>query len=87
MPEQLPQNSLPLNQQAKQALKMLKVSPDPDDLYLLELMRWCVAHKKVNLPEPHTAQSTLREFLDAFHTWDPKNIMQVFQEDSDGYPI
>ena len=82
MPEHIPENDLPLNQQAKQALKLLRQRPDASVLYVLQLLQWCVDHGKVDLPGPHVAQSVLREQLDTFHQWSPKGAMSVFLENS-----
>lgn len=86
--EQLPkENQKPLNQLAKQALQSVRVSPDPNGLYLLQLIEWALDHGKVQFNGPWQAFSTMKEYLDAFHTWSPARVMQVFEENDDGDPI
>jgi hypothetical protein len=80
-------NSLPLNQLAKEALKMLKESPDESDLYLLQLMRHCLSKGLVELDGPMSQRHIIKEHLDAFYTWKPALVMQVFLEHDDGDPI
>jgi len=87
MAEHIPENDLPLNVQAKQALKLAKADYDSSGLYLLQLIEWALDHGKVDLPGPHTAQNTLKEFVEAFWTWKKPRVMQVFLEDSDGNPV
>jgi hypothetical protein len=57
-------NRLPLNQSAKRALEILKVSPHGLDLYLLQLVQWCLDTGRVSL----TQRRTMRAYLDAFDT-------------------
>jgi|WetSurMetagenome_2_1015567.scaffolds.fasta_scaffold337909_2 hypothetical protein len=84
--EQLPkENQKPLSQLAKQALRTLKVSPDPGGLYLLQLIEWCLDYGKVKLAGPGT--TVLKEYLEAFHTWSPARVMQVFLENDNGDPV
>jgi hypothetical protein len=87
MSEQYPENNLRLNKLAKQALQLLKVAPDPTDLYLLQLVRWCLDYGKVHLEGPWQAQSVLKEFLDAFNSWSPRRVMEVFQNNDLGEPV
>ncbi len=78
-------NKLPLNQLAKAALRTLKVAPDPTDLYLLQLVRWCVDHGKVKFAGL-VQKEVMLEHLEAFHGWSPEIVMQVFQENDLGEP-
>jgi hypothetical protein len=87
MPEYLKENEHPLNQQSKKVLLLLKLKPQDTDLYLLQLLRECVDRNLVNLPGPYSAQSGLREFLDAFYTWSPERVQQVFEQDSGGNSV
>ena len=62
-------NKLPLNQLAKQALKLEKEAPDPTGLYLLQLLEWALESGKVKLGGPLTQQSVIQAHLEAFWTW------------------
>ncbi|MFZ0051225.1 MAG: hypothetical protein WAK96_05580 [Desulfobaccales bacterium] len=80
-------NQRPLNQLAEEALRVLKVDPDPTNLYLLQLVRWCLDHGQMRLVGPSQAQYVLREHLDAFHGWSPEVVMELFEKNSAGDPV
>jgi hypothetical protein len=84
--EQLPkENQKPLNQLAKRALKTLKVSPDPNSLYLLQLIEWALSTGRIEVVTvPKSRASFLLNTLEAMITWRPKNVMQVFSKNDDG---
>lgn len=48
--EHLPQNNQPLNQIARRYLRLAKVTPDPTQLYLLQLLEWGLNNPKLKTP-------------------------------------
>jgi len=88
MPEQIRENELPLNQKAKQALRTMKVSPDPGGLYLLQLVQECVdrGYIEFQMSSPH-AKGILLENLENLYTCKHAEVMRVFQENNLGDPV
>lgn len=86
MQELLPQNKSPVNQAAKKALRQVKQTPDPEDLYLLQLMRWGLEKGKVALSAPFQVG---QEQLNLFHELDAYPLDQVarmFETNEEGEP-
>jgi len=83
-------NHRPLNKLAQQALRQVKAGPEytsPGELYILQLIQWALAKKKVTLGGPRRQQEILRAYLDDMVTWNPKKVMQVFEENDLGEPV
>jgi len=83
-------NQRPLNQLAKQALTQVKAGPeytDPGSLFILQLLQWALAKKKVQLAGPQTQKEILRAYLDDMAAWPPAKVMQVFEENDLGDPV
>ena len=55
--ELLEENERPINQLSKKAIKSLKESPDPSDLYWLQLVQLCLERGDLSLPRPEFAQA------------------------------
>jgi hypothetical protein len=82
------ENQKPLNQLAKQALRTLKISPDPGSLYLLQLIEWALSTGRLEVVTiPKYRASFLLETLEGMLTWEPENVMQFFLESDDGDPV
>jgi len=58
--ELLPENSLPVNQLSKQALKKVEEKPDPRNLYWVQLLDWFLELPDLKLARP--------EFLDLWQS-------------------
>jgi len=87
MPEQFPENELEINQLAKRALRCLKVSPDPGELYLIQVMQVALDRGWLEFQMPSQTKYVLLENFNNLCTWSPAGVMKLFLEDSDGYPI
>lgn len=86
MKEYLPENERPVNQAAKKALRQVNLKPDPEDLYLLQLMEWGLEKKKVALRAPWEVG---QEQLEQFHQLrgrPPRQVARVFEENEAGEP-
>jgi len=81
MKEYLPENESPVNQAAKKALRQLNLKPDPEDLYLFQLMDWSLEKKKVALRGPYRVSLEHQEAYSGLR-WhrDRKEVMRVFEE-------
>jgi hypothetical protein len=78
MKEYVPENKQQLNQLAKQALKELGKTPDPTQLYCLQLMHWALWRRppivsKKELPD-------LQEILENWMGKPPKLIMKLLTQ-------
>lgn len=73
--EAIPQNGQPLNQIARRYLRLAQVPPDPTQLYLLQLLRWGIEHKKVKLPNPDW-RDLVQANLNDLEGSDPARAMQ-----------
>ncbi len=82
MPEPLPENNSVGNQASKRALLQLKLrpSPNPHDLYLLQLLDWW-REKEMWTPKPGSPGEELLEMLDNVldRTDKPNLVMRVFE--------
>lgn len=84
-------NQTPLNKLAQQALRQVKAAPeyiDPGELYLLQLIQWALAKKKVTLVGPKAGMEFLRNTLEVMGwQWNPEAVMRVFEESDEGEPV
>ena len=82
MPEPLPENNSVVNQASKRALLQLKLkpSPNPHDLYLLQLLDWW-REKEVVPQKPQSRAQELLETLDSIldRKFTPSQVMPVFE--------
>ena len=89
MPEPLPENNSVVNQASKRALLQLKLkpSPNPHDLYLLQLLDWW-REKKVVPQKPQSPGAELLEMLDRIlsRLYPPSQLMPVFEVTSEEEP-
>lgn len=84
-------NQRPLNKLAQQALRQVKAAPeymDPGALFLLQLIQWALAQKKVTLVGPKAEMEFLRNTLEVMGwQWSPEAVMRVFEESDEGEPV
>lgn len=78
MAEPVKENSSPVNQKAKELLEKVKVRPDPNSLYCLQLAAWAVDERALTVHEP-SLERQLYELLG----WKPANAMRYLEEDAD----
>ena len=77
--ELLEENEREINQLSKRAIKSLKESPDPGDLYWLQLVRLCLERGDLYLERPE-----FTSFLDILDRLSPKECQRFLEEAEDG---
>ena len=76
MTERLPQNDLPLNQQAKRLLKRTDDGEyDPDSLYVLQLFLWGLLHDDLAMPKEQADR--LESHLGNLLHWPPAKLLKL----------